>query len=101
MIARRAPRGGCGARYWRCVETELPARLTPHDNFAIDLDVATTVDDVKHQIYELEDALAEQRLVYAGGGFYDCSRATNGSRSSAASGSCCSTRHRARAARVL
>ena len=29
--------------------------LPPHDNFAIDLDAATTVDDVKNQIYELEE----------------------------------------------
>ena len=43
--------------------------LPPHDNFAIDLDAATTVDDVKNQIYELEEIpLAEQRLLYAGGG---------------------------------
>ena len=44
-------------------------RGTTSDPLAIDLDAATTVDDVKHQLYELEEIpLDEQRLVYAGKG---------------------------------
>ena len=42
-------------------------RGTTNEYLAIDLDAATTIDDVKHQIYELEEIpLDEQRLVYAG-----------------------------------
>ena len=44
-------------------------RGTTSDPLAIDLDAAATIDDVKHQIYELEEIpLDEQRLVYAGKG---------------------------------
>ena len=64
LVAAAAARGAGGES-----RPSFRRGLYPHDDLAIDLDVATTVDDVKHQIYELEEIpLAEQRLVYAGGG---------------------------------
>ena len=64
LVAAAAARGAGGES-----RPSFRRGLYPHDDLAIDLDAATTVDDVKHQIYELEEIpLAEQRLVYAGGG---------------------------------
>ena len=44
-------------------------RGTTFEKLAVDLEGATTIDDIKHQLYELEEIpLDEQRLVYAGKG---------------------------------
>ena len=64
LVAAAAARGAGGES-----RPSFRRGLYPHDDLAIDLDVATTVDDVKHQIYELEEIpIDEQRLVYAGKG---------------------------------
>ncbi len=58
LLVAAAARAGAASR-------PIFQRGLTHETLAVDLDAATTIDDVKHQLYELEEIpLAEQRLVY-------------------------------------